>query len=240
MNLDKVLEFQKKDIEYKNLNDKISGNADHRKMKVFREEFDTAKQKATECEATAAAAINTLTSAEKYLAENIERIDALTERLSSEGLDGEEESTLAAELERLRFELGEWEKKLSSACAGADKALGDYRTAINAGMTAKVEYDTAKKNYKKFCDANKDELENLKAEREKLAAAVEPELMALYKSIIEEKRYPAFVAAGGDDKSPVCGVCGMMLADQAKNDLKNNGYCRCETCRRIIYRKQDD
>ena len=62
-------------------------------------------------------------------------------------------------------------------------------------------------------------------------------MFEIYKQITAENKYPAFVPAMGDDASPACGACGMGLSGTAKNDLKNQGYCRCETCRRIIYKQ---
>ena len=140
------------------------------------------------------------------------------------------------ELEQLKTAFVEWEKKASQLKANAEKALSEYATAQKSGKTARAEYETAKAKYEKFKESKASALAKLKANRDSLAPAVDEEIMTMYKQLTDEGKYPAFVAQLGEEKFPTCGACGMMLSDTAKRDLNANGYCRCETCHRIIYK----
>lgn len=234
MKLSKLLEYQKADMERKKLSDEITGNPDYKKMKTYKEEFNSAKQKVSDSESAAASLVSSYNGAVEYFERNAARVEELLTALSS-GLDEEEEKRTVAELEALSAAFSEWEKKAAQFKAAADKALMEYSGAQKSGKSARAAYAAAKQNYEKFKTSKEDKLKELKDKCAQLESAVEPELLAVYKSITAENRYPAFVPALGDNDSPVCGACGMMLAGNAQIDLKNNGYCRCETCRRIIY-----
>ena len=236
MNFESILKYQKADLEYKQLNDEIAGNPDYRKMRVSKKAFDAAKQRKADSETLAGSVMGVYGAANDYLSANVARANELCARLGADDLGEEEEKELLVELENLRSQLGEWEKKLSSAKASADKAIAETRAANESGKAARSEFEAAKKNFEAFKSEKELKLAELKAAREKLEPAVEPALLNLYKSLTAENKYPALVAAAGDDKNPVCGACGMSLAEQVKNDLKSNGYCRCETCGRVIYK----
>lgn len=236
MNLENLLKYQKADLEYKKLHDEIVGNPDYKKMKALKEEFNSAKQQVSDSEALAETVIGSYNSALECLAKNAERTERLCARLSEENLDENEEKEIVAELESLRATFAEWEKKAAQLKSNADKALLEYATAQKNGKSTRAAYSDAKRKYESFKAAKEDELGKLKAKCGELESSVESELMNLYKTITAENRYPAFVSVLGDDNSPVCGACGMMLADTAKTEIKNNGMCRCETCRRMIYK----
>ncbi len=236
MNLDNLLKYQEADLACKKLLDEIRGNSDYREMKKFKNEFNAAKQKVSESETLAGTVLSAYNSANEYLDKNSARAEELCALLEKDNLSEDEEKAAVSELESLRVAFAEWEKKAAQLKSNADKALMEYSGAQKSGKSARDSYASAKENYEKFKASKEDELQKLKSRRDTLEAGVEPELLEVYKSLTAENKYPAFVPALGDENSPVCSGCGMMLADTGKNDLKNKGYCRCETCRKIIYK----
>lgn len=236
MKLDNLLKYQEADLACKKLLDEIRGNSDYREMKKYKNEFNIAKQKVSDSETLASTVISTYSGANEYLEKNSRRAEELCALLENENISEEEEKAAVSELESLRTAFAEWEKKAAQLKSGADKALMEYSGAQKSGKSARDSYSAAKENYEKFKASKEDELQKLKSERDKLESGVDSELLEVYKSLTAENKYPAFVPALGDENSPVCSGCGMMLADAGKNDLKNKGYCRCETCRKIIYK----
>ena len=122
--------------------------------------------------------------------------------------------------------------------ANADKAIADFTEAQKTGKTARTVYADSKAKYEEFKKDKEQEYEKIKNRLAELQKTVEPKVFEVYKQITAEGKYPAFVPAIGDDASPACGACGMGLSGTAKSDLKNQGYCRCETCRRIIFKQE--
>ncbi len=236
MNLEALLKYQKADLEYKKLNDEIKKNPDYKKMKENKELYNVAKQKGIDSEAVAENVLAQYNSALEFMNENAKKVEELCAKISAGQLSDEDEIKAVEELEQLKTAFVEWEKKASQLKANAEKALSEYATAQKSGKTARAEYETAKAKYEQFKESKASALAKLKANRDSLAPAVDEEIMTIYKQLTDEGKYPAFVAQLGEEKFPTCGACGMMLSDTAKRDLNSNGYCRCETCHRIIYK----
>ena len=236
MNLEALLKYQKADLEYKKLNDEIKKNPDYKKMKENKELYNVAKQKGIDSESVAESVLAQYNSALEFMNENAKKVEELCAKISAGQLSDEEEIKAVEELEQLKALFVEWEKKASQLKANAEKALSEYATAQKSGKTARAEYETAKAKYEKFKESKASDLAKLKANRDSLAPVVDEEIMTIYKQLTDEGKYPAFVAQLGEEKFPTCGACGMMLSDTAKRDLNANGYCRCETCHRIIYK----
>ena len=237
MDFSKLLEYQKVDLEFKKLNDEIVKNKDYKTMKAKKDEFNAAKQAVGESEALADSVMNAYNGALEYLKANAAKIEAIVAKLIGGELDEEAEKTAVEELETLKNALGEWEKKAAALKSNADKAIADYTEAQKTGKTAREVYAKAKAQYEAFKQGKEKEYEALKSRLGELQKNVEPKVFEVYKQITAEGKYPAFVPVMGDDASPACGACGMGLSGTAKNDLKNQGYCRCETCRRIIFKQ---
>ncbi len=235
MDFSKLLEYQKVDLKLKKLNDEIAMNEDYKTMKAKKEEFNNAKQAVGEAEALAETIMNAYNGALEYLKSNAQKVESIVAKLSSGQLDDEAEKNAVEELEKLKATLTEWEKKVSTLKANADKAIANYSNAQKIGASAKATYASAKAKYTEFKESKCADYELLKKQLEELQKTVDPKVFEVYKQITAEGKYPAFVPLMGDE---ACGACGMTLSGTAKNDIKNQGYCRCETCRRIIY-KQD-
>lgn len=237
MDFTKLLEYQKVDLEFKKLNDEIVRNKDYKTMKAKKDEFNAAKQAVGESEALAESVMNAYNGALEYLKTNAAKVEEIVTKLTAGTLDEDAEKAAVEELEALKAALAEWEKKAAALKNNADKAIADFSEAQKTGKAARAIYADAKAKYEEFKKGKEKEYETLKAKLAELQKNVEPKVFEVYKQITAENKYPAFVPAMGDDASPACGACGMGLSGTAKNDLKNQGYCRCETCRRIIYKQ---
>ena len=236
MTLEALLKYQKVDLEYKRLNDEIKKNPDYKKMRENKDAYNAAKQKCIDSENYAETVVAAYNDALAFLEENAKKVEKLCAKIKEGNLSEEDESKAIEELEQLKAAFVEKEKKAVQLKASAEKALAEYANAQKSGKVARVAYETAKVEYEKFKDSKAGDIAKLKSKRDALEQEVDEKLMKMYAQLTGEGKYPAFVAQLGDEKSPTCGACGMMLSDTAKRDFNASGYCTCETCHRIIYK----
>lgn len=239
MNFEKLLNYQKADVEYKNRKKAIINDPNHKKMRQAKEIFDDAKKKSSESEILAQSVMNAYTEALAFLEKNAEKVQKLCDLISAGNISDEEEANAIEQLNALKAEYVEWEKKANSLKTNADKAIADYTSAQKSGSVARDEYKKAKAEYEKATAGSEDELKSLEEARDKARKEVDDEkLLALYDSITTENKNinNVVVPLLGDEKSPMCGGCGMAQSASAKDELASKGYIRCETCHRIIYK----
>ena len=236
MNLDALLTYQKADLAYKKLNDEIKKNQNYVEMRSSKKKFEAAKNAVLESEKQAENIVSSYEQGLKFIEKCADEIENLCVRLENGEADEETEKSLVARLEELQASVNEWKKRVDGLKALADKALGDYKAAQVSGKKSRADYAEAKAKFETFQKGKEAELKKLKDARDALAGDVEPVLMETYLKLTGDGVYPAFAPATELDKNMSCGVCGMVVSSSAKTDLENKGYCRCETCRRIIYK----
>lgn len=236
MNLDALLTYQKADLAYKKLNDEIKKNQNYVEMRSNKKKFEAAKNAVLDSEKQAESIVSSYEQGLKFIEKCAGEIEDLCDKLDAGVADEESEKAIVARLEELQSSVSEWKKRVDSLKSLADKALGDYKAAQASGKKSRADYADAKAKFESFQKGKEAELKKLKDARDSLAGAVEPVLMETYLKLTGDGVYPAFAPATELDKNMSCGVCGMVVSSSAKTDLENKGYCRCETCRRIIYK----
>ncbi len=236
MNLDALLTYQKADLAYKKLNDEIKKNQNYVEMRSNKKKFEAAKNAVLESEKQAENIVSSYEQGLKFIEQCAGEIEDLCAKLENGDVDEETEKSLVVRLEELQASVNEWKKRVDGLKALADKALGDYKAAQVSGKKSRADYADAKAKFEAFQKGKEAELKKLKDARDALAGAVDPALMETYLKLTGDGVYPAFAPATELDKNMSCGVCGMVVSSSAKTDLENKGYCRCETCRRIIYK----
>lgn len=236
MNLDALLTYQKADLAYKKLNDEIKKNQNYVEMRSNKKKFEAAKNAVLESEKQAENIVSSYEQGLKFIEQCAGEIEDLCAKLENGDADEETERSLVVRLEELQASVNEWKKRVDGLKVLADKALGDYKAAQVSGKKSRADYADAKAKFEAFQKGKEAELKKLKDDRDALAGAVDPALMETYLKLTGDGVYPAFAPATELDKNMSCGVCGMVVSSSAKTDLENKGYCRCETCRRIIYK----
>lgn len=236
MNLDALLTYQKADLAYKKLNDEIKKNQNYVEMRSNKKKFEAAKNAVLESEKQAENIVSSYEQGLKFIEQCAGEIEDLCAKLENGDADEETERSLVVRLEELQASVNEWKKRVDGLKVLADKALGDYKAAQVSGKKSRADYADAKAKFEAFQKGKEVELKKLKDARDALAGAVDPALMETYLKLTGDGVYPAFAPATELDKNMSCGVCGMVVSSSAKTDLENKGYCRCETCRRIIYK----
>lgn len=79
--------------------------------------------------------------------------------------------------------------------------------------------------------------EEIKKRMRELRESTDKELMETYVLCRKDGvPLPVFVEAQSSGNGYAC-RCGMTFSPSGASKLKNDGFCRCETCRRIVYIK---
>ncbi len=120
--------------------------------------------------------------------------------------------------------------KLSKSITDTLKQFEQYKTDV---IDAKKKHAQGMAAYNKLVESHEKEIEDLKKELVKLEKKVDPKLLAKYKKMREDKKFPIFVPLLNSS----CGGCSMGLAVSQVNKLEEKGMLECENCHRIIYKK---
>ncbi len=236
-NLDKILEYQKIDIELRKVLDEIERSDDSKKLEQARAEFNNAKVSVTESEKAAESVVSFFHTAMATYEEYEHQIVAIGEELGKSD-DIERQRELAAQLESMRDKLIELERKIVERVERTDKVIMSYLEGNERGKKMRAVYANIKDRLEKFRQEREPKMKELHAKLDALRGDIPPEWMKTYKAITADRKYPAFVAAIPGEKKEYRCFCGFTLSQKTKSELLEKGFCRCETCQRLIYRKQ--
>lgn len=236
--LNKILEYQKTDIELRKILDILEKSDDGKKMETAKAAFNSAKSIVLQCEAQAQSLIESqdnLVAQRDELLKDTERLILIVENNEDENeIDGN-----IVQLEEMKNKLAEFEKKANEIKARIEKVINEYKEANENGRKQRQVFMTAKEKQDNLKAKYIDKINELNGKLEAMAKGIDSETLEKYKAIVAEGKYPAFVEAYHDESADMfsCRGCGLALSQKNKSELLENGACRCETCRRIIYRQ---
>ncbi len=234
--LDKVLEYQKIDIELRKVLDEIERSEDNKKLEQAKTEFNNAKATVTETEKVAENIVSFYNNAIAFFEECEKRIADIGDKMNATD-DLTVQRELAAQLEKIREKLSDLEKKLAERSDKGEKVILAYLDGQSRGKKVRAVYDAVKERLQKFKKEKEPRINELKGQLDALRADIAPATMEIYKAITAERKYPAFVEAQDTDNKNYRCFCGLELSQKAKSELLDKGCVRCETCRRLIYKK---
>ncbi len=235
-NFQKLLEYQKKDIELKKLNTVIDRDEALIAMNKNKKAFNDAKQTISDGEQTASQILDIYSELSKYVDDNeavLNEMEALSECESEDEL-----AERVKKLESLKSKFQNADKKAHDLDDRSKDVCRSRVEAIKMGSIAKQKYSEAKAKHGALVDSKADELNALKAELDKMRPTLDEKMFVEYQKLVDENKFPPIVPASGDDKKGMynCGGCGIGLSQQANTLVKDQGWCRCDNCRRIIVR----
>ncbi len=231
-NFQKLLEYQKKDIELRKLNDMLNRDEALVSMNKNKRLFNDAKQTISDCEQQAGALLDTYSELQKYVEDN----EALLTELEKVESNDDDIEVRVKKLESLKSKFQMADKRLhdvedKSKCVCAKRA-----DALKSGNAAKHKFTEARDRHNQLVSSKSKELEGLKSELERLRAGLDQSMYTEYTKLVEDNKFPPVVPAAGDEKKNMfnCGGCGLGLPQKGNAMLADQGWCRCENCRRII------
>lgn len=231
MNLDNLLAYQKADMVCRKIERELNGES-RKKMVQAKADFEKAKANSEKAEGHATKIDNLYKQALQEEAKISKRIEEIASNLDSCNKD-----EAIAELKSLKSALEEIEKKINTYKIESEKAVKVYSSAISLGTKARKEYESAKEEYKKIESKYKADYEKYKKERDELRGKVDEQLLAQYDALIAQNVPKPFVEVSGTDKNMACGGCSLTLSHKLIDELKEHGFCHCDSCRRIVYKR---
>lgn len=232
--LQKLIEYQKKDIELRKLNALIERDAALAEKNKQEKLFNEAKSKLDECERTAGMLVSAYSELQKYVAD----AEALFNELESAEAENEEQlEDRIKRLESVRGKISGADKKATDLDKRSKDISRVRADAMKSGKIARQKYTEAKDKHNVLVKSKSADVARLSSELDALRGSLSPKLLDEYKKLDGENRFPAVVQATTSDERKGmynCGGCGLNLSQQSNTLLRDRGWCRCDTCRRII------
>ena len=238
MNLEFILQYQETDIKIKRLNDALSRGEAAEKGRQAKQVLEASRKKAADCEVAARSIMEQIKEAGDLSVSAKKQIDEAEESVKSGKLSSKERKKLADELNALKNEISECEKKTDAKKKNGPKLCEDYKKESNSASKAIEIFKQAEKRFNEEKTKRAPEIDKLKARLAELRPKVDPALMKIYEELTAERKLPAFVDGlkmGPNDYT--CRGCGMQLSKADSAALKSENACRCGNCRRYVYIK---
>lgn len=229
----KMLEYQKKDIELRKLNNVLERDEALAGMNRSKRTFNDAKQTIADCEQQAGGLLDLFNELQKYVDENESALAEL------EGVDDASEEELEKRVRKL--------ESLKSKFQSADKKMHDIEDkskavctrrddAFKSGRSAQAKFKEFKDKHEVLVKSKSAEMNKLKAELDAKREGLDPEIYGEYVKLVEDNKFPPIVPAAADEKKNMfnCGGCGLNLPQKGNAMLNERGWFRCENCRRIV------
>ncbi|MBD5131596.1 MAG: hypothetical protein HDT28_03235 [Clostridiales bacterium] len=231
--LQKLLEYQKKDIELRKLNDQLGKDESRIVMNRSRRAFNDAKQTIDDCEAQAGTILDSYADLQSYIDETEKLFNELG---SMDEVSDEELEARIRKLDSLRQKFASAEKKLHDTEEKSKAVCNKRADALKTGKAAQQKFAEAKEKYNKLLGSKADLISSLQASLDAIKKELDPKLFAEYEKLVADNKFPPVVPAAGDEKKNAfnCGGCGLGLPQSGNATIANQGWCRCDNCHRII------
>lgn len=232
MNVEKILDYQKKDFEIYKKEKELYQGEDRKAINEMIKKVKLAQSKSIGLEKRAKELNAEFEKLKKTFEKNIDNVNRM-QKTNYEKLSGEDLESFQNTLGDLVANLNVIEGKLSYFAKSINVVLADFEKAKKAYANARVEYDKHKSAYEEVEKKIKPEIEKGQKELLELEKDIDKELFAKYRIKRQDKRFPIIVPLL--EKS--CGGCQMQLSYSSLSNLKSKGLIECEHCRRLIYNK---
>ena len=230
--LEEILEYQKKDGQLVKIEKEISESKAKKVVNQMVGIVKDAQQKIVSTEKNATTLIKTYNELNKSF-ENQQKVILKYLKLKLENENDETIAEYEKNIKEATTNLLLIQKNIAKLSKSITETLKQFEQYKKDVIDAKKKHAQGMDAYNKLIESHKKDVETLKAELVKLEKKVDPKLLAKYKKMREDKKFPIFVPLLNSS----CGGCSMGLAVSQLNKLEEKGMLECENCRRIIYKK---
>lgn len=239
MDLDNLLKYQAIDVELKKLQREMNSNENCKIADEAKRRFNEMRTVVAKSENVAAKVYGGYAESVRHYDETIKKAEELMGKLEDDSLSEEETEKIAENLVAINKKLGEIADFIENIRKKGENAVRDFTVAQKSGHKLKDEYGKARDELKKLEEQYKPKIDDLQQKLTDARGKVDKKLLETYDRVSKEVGLPAFVEVydpGSGDMN--CAYCGISLSLNTKSELKDNGYCLCEKCHRIIYSKK--
>lgn len=231
-----ILKYQDIDLKFRRMTDSIEKSDSAKRGALAKNEFDAAKRSMEETERSASEIVETINSVADFSKAAKEKVAEISERAKSEGLTSKDRKQLISELEAIKKELAECEKKVEPTKKRSEKLVDEYTKQQGHAKKMRDIYNESKEKLDKDRQDKDKELSGFKKQLDELRPSIDKTLMKVYDELAAERKFPPIVEAHvGERDSLSCRGCGLQLSQTGRSELLDKGICRCDTCHRVIY-----
>ena len=232
MNIDKILEYQKKDGEAVKLQKSLDNNPDKKAYQDAAAVAKAAQTRSAELEKEAGRVIAEFEALKKTYAENSKSANVLSGK-DLETADVAELDNISTVASDISSNLSILEKKILMQAEKVNAILSEFEQTKKKYNTAREKHKHHKALYEQTASKILPELERIEADLKKLEPEVDVALLEKYKQRKQDKNFPVFVPL----RDQSCGGCMTEMPLASLEKLKKQGFMDCEYCRRVIYIK---
>ncbi len=230
MDINKILDYQKKDFEIIKLERQLENNEDKKIYQNMVGIIKDTKNKSTALDKEASTLLEEYKSLKHTYDENLKSCGIVLNK-DIEKISEDDLNNVANVAENLINNMNIIEKKLMYLAERVNGILSQFKDSKKKNSEAMKQYTAHKNAYEKLSEELKPQIEEKQKEIKKLEKDVDATLLSKYKQRRADKIYPVFVPV--TDKA--CGGCRMEIPTASLEKLKKQGFLECEHCRRIIY-----
>ena len=150
--------------------------------------------------------------------------------------DADAARAMLQEVSKCRDTIASYEQEMSRIVKDSNEHDRKQRSIRHEAAKVKVEFDQLKQVYDKEYKVDLAQLQKLRADIEKAAVTVDPQMLERYRSIKQHCTPPMAKLVAGQ-----CAGCFMALPSATLLKLKEgDGIVECDNCGRIIYMTEEE
>ena len=230
--LDNILEYQKKDAQQVALQKQLSESPAKKVVNQMVEYVRNAQQKLVQIEKRASELLVEFEELKNQLEKHTKTVDSLT-KLRLDNMDEKELKNCENDTVDINAQILNIEKSISTLGKRISTILTEFEDTKRQGNNAKKKYEQGLKSYNELAGKQEPVIRKLQNDLANLEKTVDPKMLAKYKELRGDKKFPIFVPL----MSNSCGGCSMELPSSKLDKIKATGMLECENCHRIIFVK---
>jgi len=127
------------------------------------------------------------------------------------------------------------DKDVKAIMQEIDEISKQYDSYRDKYPVARKQYLECKEKYEKERAEREPELNEFQKELKKIEKTLDAEMFDTYEKLKGQGIYPPFVPLVGSNQ---CGGCQMEIPSGIVANIDQNGYIKCDNCRRIVYKNK--
>lgn len=231
MEINKILEYQKKDSEILKLQMQLTNSPDRKMLANISTLVKESQSTSAELEKQSETAIKNFNN----LRETYNQLMLSYKRLTVQGNESEDQAEskkILKKVNEISQTLSNMEKKLLTLADKINNILSEYDSTKKKYNLAGQKHKFHKANYEKLANDVNPQIARLESELKELQHNIPNNLMQKYLSKKQDKIFPVYVP----EMNNSCGGCMMELPSAQIEKLARDGVLECENCRRIIFK----
>jgi len=228
--MNKILEYQKLDLELMRLKKSSLKSDDKNNMNKLKSYIMDAHDKSNQLDGSAKDLVNDFNKLKKQYDKNFEKVQELT-RVDLSTIKAEDVDGYLSTINSLSSELFLLERDINIIIGKMKSSLKDFEVTKNNTIKARQKYNEFKSKYEEGVEKVAPKIKEIEVAMKALEKELDPELFAKYKALKNDKIFPVFVPLSGGH----CAGCRVEIPTSKVNNLKSAGKIVCEQCHRIIY-----